>query len=417
MLKVCVIGLGHVGLPTAILLAQHKVRVYGVDIQKVIVDKINAVKAHIVEPDLQTILEEAVQSGYLSAHTQVQAADIFIIAVPTPIDSKHCPVISHIKAAAESMAPVLSKGNLIILESTSPVGTTEKLEQWLSSLRPDLTFPKSAGNAANIQLCYCPERVLPGNSMYELVHNERIIGGLTDKATQKACAFFEIFVKGHLHTSTARMAELAKLVENSFRDANIAFANEIALICHKLGIDCAELINLANKHPRVHILQPSSGVGGHCIPVDPWFLVHCAPHEAQLIHCARKINDERPLWIAEHIKKRIWHILTKNPHKSMAEFTVACLGLGYKANSKDIRNSPAVNIVQSIAGLGCQVQVVSNYVEKLPFNADNVYFCHLDTALSTADIICVLVEDENFVKAKERIGKHGNVIYAANLTL
>ena len=355
---ISMIGLGYIGLPTATLFASRKKKVIGVDISQHAVDTINQGKIHIVEPELDMLVHSAVTEGYLRATTQPEPADAFLIAVPTPFTDGHKPDLSYIEAAAQAIAPVLAKGNLVILESTSPVGTTEKLADWLAAARPDLTFPEQAGEEADIQIAYCPERVLPGKVVHELVANDRVIGGMTDKATEMACALYKTFVEGALVPTNARTAEMCKLTENSFRDVNIAFANELSMICDKPNIDVWELIALANRHPRVNILQPGAGVGGHCIAVDPWFIVDTTPNEARLIRTAREVNDHKPEWVLDKVKVAIADVLSEQPNKTMADVKVACLGLAFKPDIDDLRESPAVEITQHIAQLGCQVLAV-----------------------------------------------------------
>ena len=292
-----VIGLGYIGLPTAAVFASRKIRVIGVDVNKKAVDIINQGKIHIVEPDLDIAVHAAVMAGFLKATTIAEPADAFIVAVPTPFKGdNHEPDLSYIESACRSIAPVLAKGNLVILESTSPVGATEQMSAWLAELRPDLTFPQTTGEASDIRVAHCPERVLPGHVMRELIENDRVVGGLTAKCSEYAVALYKSFVQGACIVTNARTAEMAKLTENSFRDVNIAFANELSMICDELDINVWELIQLANRHPRVNILQPGPGVGGHCIAVDPWFIVSKTPEQARLIRTAREVNDSKPEW-------------------------------------------------------------------------------------------------------------------------
>ncbi|MFW6259280.1 MAG: UDP-N-acetyl-D-mannosamine dehydrogenase [Halochromatium sp.] len=305
-------------------------QVIGVDLSQRAVDTINAGRIHIVEPELDMLVRAAVQQGYLRATTTPEPADAFLIAVPTPFTDGHKPDLSYIQAAAHSIAPVLQAGNLVVLESTSPVGTTEQLATWLAEARPDLRFPQQAGDDADIQVAYCPERVLPGKVVHELVANDRVIGGLTRKASEQAVALYRIFVEGACIITNARTAELCKLTENSARDVSIAFANELSMICERLEIDVWELIALANRHPRINILQPSAGVGGHCIAVDPWFIVDSCPEQARLIRTAREVNDHKPQWVIDQIKLAIADALSAQPGKTMADIQVACLGLAFK---------------------------------------------------------------------------------------
>lgn len=414
---ISMIGLGYIGLPTATLFASRKKKVVGVDINQHAVDTINQGKIHIVEPELDMLVHSAVTEGYLRATTQPEPADAFLIAVPTPFTDGHKPDLSYIEAAAKAIAPVLAKGNLVILESTSPVGATEKLADWLAAARPDLSFPQQAGEEADIQIAYCPERVLPGKVVHELVANDRVIGGMTDKATEMASALYKTFVEGALVPTNARTAEMCKLTENSFRDVNIAFANELSMICDKLNIDVWELIALANRHPRVNILQPGAGVGGHCIAVDPWFIVDTTPNEARLIRTAREVNDHKPEWVLDKVKVAIADVLSEQPNKTMADVKVACLGLAFKPDIDDLRESPAVEITQHIAQLGCQVLAVEPYIETLPqkLGKAKLLLASLTDVLTTADVLCVLVKHQEFVAGRESIASHSKVVDSVGL--
>ena len=414
---ISMIGLGYIGLPTATLFAARKKKVIGVDISQHAVDTINQGKIHIVEPELDMLVHSAVTEGYLRATTQPEPADAFLIAVPTPFTDGHKPDLSYIEAAAKAIAPVLAKGNLVILESTSPVGTTEKLADWLAAARPDLSFPQQAGEEADIQIAYCPERVLPGKVVHELVANDRVIGGMTNKATEMASALYKTFVEGALVPTNARTAEMCKLTENSFRDVNIAFANELSMICDKLDIDVWELIRLANRHPRVNILQPGAGVGGHCIAVDPWFIVDTTPNEARIIRTAREVNDHKPEWVLEKVKAAIADVLAKKSGSTMADIKVACLGLAFKPDIDDLRESPAVEITQDISKLGCQVLAVEPNIAALPekLAAPNLSLAPLDAALWNADVVCVLVKHRPFIEAAAAIGQYANTIDAVGL--
>lgn len=403
------IGLGYIGLPTATLFASRRKKVIGVDVNAYAVDTINQGRIHIVEPELDMLVQAAVHGGYLRATLTPEPADAFLIAVPTPFLEGNKPDLSYIADAAKAIAPVLTKGNLVILESTSPVGTTEQLAQWLAEARPDLSFPQQAGEGADIQVAYCPERVLPGRVVHELVSNDRVIGGMTQKATEMAIELYRIFVEGALVPTNARTAEMCKLTENSFRDVNIAFANELSLICDRLNINVWELISLANRHPRVNILQPGAGVGGHCIAVDPWFIVDKTPEEARIVRLAREINDYKPEWVVEKVKAAIAGVLSLRPDARMADIKVACLGLAFKPDIDDLRESPAVHITKNIQKLGCQVLVVEPHVESLPktLGKENVCLTSLDSALKDADIVCVLVKHSQFVKQSASFtGKH-----------
>ena len=399
------IGLGYIGLPTAATLASRGVEVIGVDVSPRAVEAISRGKIHIVEPDLDAVVHQVVKDGKLRAVSQPQPAEVFILAVPTPFQGKHKPDLSYIKAAAKSIAPVLKKGNLVILESTSPVGTTENLSKWLAEARKDLTFPHNKGEKADIQLAYCPERVLPGKVLQELVQNDRIIGGLTLKATRMAKAVYQIFVTGQCLESDARTAEMAKLTENSFRDVNIAFANELSLICEKLHINVWELIELANHHPRVKILQPGPGVGGHCIAVDPWFIVDSAPKESRMIRTAREVNDGKPHRVVERIRAAVRK--SKRP-------VVACLGLAFKADIDDLRESPAVDIVRELAkDKKIKVLAVEPHVENLPpglSGIKNIELCEAEEALRRSSVAVLLVNHRAFLNLDRKLLKGKTLI-------
>lgn len=414
---ISVIGLGYIGLPTATLFASCKKKVIGVDINPHAVDTINQGKIHIVEPGLDMLVHSAVTEGYLRATTQPEPADAFLVAVPTPFTDGRKPDLSYIEAAAQSIATVLAKGNLVILESTSPVGTTEKLADWLAAVRSDLSFPQQAGEEADIQIAYCPERVLPGRVVHELVTNDRVIGGMTNKATEMACALYKTFVEGALMSTNNRTAEMCKLTENSFRDVNIAFANELSMICDKLDINVWDLIRLANRHPRVNILQPGAGVGGHCIAVDPWFIVDITPNEARLIRTAREVNDHKPHWVLEKVKAAIADCLVQKPGSTMADIKVACLGLAFKPDIDDLRESPAVEITQHIAKLGCQVLAVEPNIETLPqkLGKANLLLSSLTEVLANADVVCVLVKHRQFVACRESISGQPKIVDSVGL--
>ncbi|ERI32657.1 MULTISPECIES: UDP-N-acetyl-D-mannosamine dehydrogenase [Alcaligenes] len=402
------IGLGYIGLPTATLFASRRKKVIGVDVNAYAVDTINQGRIHIVEPELDMLVQAAVHGGYLRATLTPEPADAFLIAVPTPFLEGNKPDLSYIADAAKTIAPVLAKGNLVILESTSPVGTTEQLAQWLAEARPDLSFPQQAGEEADIQVAYCPERVLPGRVVHELVSNDRVIGGMTQKATEMAIELYRIFVEGALVPTNARTAEMCKLTENSFRDVNIAFANELSLICDRLNINVWELISLANRHPRVNILQPGAGVGGHCIAVDPWFIVDTTPEEARIIRMAREVNDYKPEWVVEKVKAAMAGVLAVRSDARMADVKVACLGLAFKPDIDDLRESPAALIARQLSNFGCQILAVEPNVDALPgkLAADNVSLVSLDFALDNADVVCVLVKHQPFIAAAEKIAKH-----------
>ncbi|AYR20683.1 UDP-N-acetyl-D-mannosamine dehydrogenase [Alcaligenes faecalis] len=413
------IGLGYIGLPTATLFASRRKKVIGVDVNAYAVDTINQGRIHIVEPELDMLVQAAVHGGYLRATLTPEAADAFLIAVPTPFLEGNKPDLSYIADAAKAIAPVLAKGNLVILESTSPVGTTEQLAQWLAEARPDLSFPQQAGEEADIQVAYCPERVLPGRVVHELVSNDRVIGGMTQKATEMAIELYRIFVEGALVPTNARTAEMCKLTENSFRDVNIAFANELSLICDRLNINVWELISLANRHPRVNILQPGAGVGGHCIAVDPWFIVDKTPEEARIVRLAREINDYKPEWVVEKVKAAIAGVLSLRPDARMADIKVACLGLAFKPDIDDLRESPALKITKKISEIGCQVQAVEPNVNVLPssLKAENIKLASLQEALVEADVICVLVKHKSFVENIDMILGKENMIDVVGLVV
>ena len=414
---ISMIGLGYIGLPTATLFASRKKKVIGVDINQHAVDTINQGKIHIVEPDLDMLVQAAVTSGYLRATTSPEPADAFLIAVPTPFTDGYKPDLSYIRAAAEMIAPTLQRDNLVVLESTSPVGTTEQLAEWLATSRPDLTFPQHAGESADVQIAYCPERVLPGRVIHELVANDRVIGGMTRAATFMAAALYKIFVRGDLIATNARTAEMCKLTENSFRDVNIAFANEISMICDTLDINVWELINLANRHPRVNILQPGTGVGGHCLAVDPWFIIDTTPSEARIIRMAREVNDRKPEWVLDKVKSAIADTLAQNTERTMANVKVACLGLAFKPDIDDLRESPAVEVSDHIIKLGCQVSVVEPNIENLPqiFQKSNVSLNTLGNVINTADVICILVKHREFIESHNAIAGFPRVIDAVGL--
>ena len=387
---VSMIGLGYIGLPTAAVLASRKIKVIGVDINQHAVDTINRGQIHILEPDLDIIVSVAVSQGYLRATTKPEPAEAFLIAVPTPFMGDHEPDVRFVEAAAMSIAQVLKKGDLVILESTSPVGTTEQMAEWLAQARPDLSFPQQKGDNADINIAYCPERVLPGKVVHELVHNDRVIGGMTPRCTYRAIQLYQIFVEAEFIATNARTAEMCKLTENSYRDVNIAFANELSLICDEIKINVWELIRLANRHPRVKILQPGPGVGGHCIAVDPWFIVNKSPETARLILTAREINDNKPLYVIEKIKAAASKL--KNPK-------IACLGLAFKADIDDLRESPAVEIVRHLSDLNiATLYVAEPHVQKLPeeLQRDCVVFASVEDAVATADIVLLLVNHQLF---------------------
>ena len=368
---ISVIGLGYIGLPTAVMFASRKKFVIGLDINKNTVDTINRGDIHIVEPKLDILVHKAVTEGHLRATTLAEPAEAFLIAVPTPFKKDFNtipqPDLSHIEAAATAIAPVLKKGDLVILESTSPIGATEKMAAWLSEVRTDLTFPQTHGDEADINVAHCPERVLPGNVVSELVENDRVIGGMSRTCSERAVELYKCFVKGNCVITNARTAEMVKLTENACRDVQIAFANELSIICDKLDIDVWELIALANHHPRINILQPGPGVGGHCIAVDPWFIVNRVPEQANLIRVAREINDGKPDWVIEKVKAEISHYLLTRASQPAKEIKIACLGLAFKPNIDDVRGSPALEITLKLSELGLgEVVAVEPHNAMLP---------------------------------------------------
>jgi len=393
---ISVIGLGYIGLPTAAVFASKGKHVIGVDINVHAVETINRGDIHIVEPELGDVVREAVQAGHLRATTQAEAADAFLIAVPTPFMGDHQPDLSYVKAAALSIAPVLKAGDLVILESTSPVGATEQMAEWLAEARHDLRFPQH-GDDCNVHIAYCPERVLPGKVMVELLDNDRVIGGMTPACSARASDLYRIFLRGECVETNARTAEMCKLTENSFRDVNIAFANELSLICAEQGINVWELIALANRHPRVNILQPGPGVGGHCIAVDPWFIVAQNPDLARLIRVAREVNDAKPTWVLDQVRQQLAECLTASG-KRASEVTIACFGLAFKPNIDDLRESPAMTVAHLIAEWhsGCTL-VVEPHVSKIPARlADEATLVSIDDALQQADILVMLVDHAQF---------------------
>ncbi|MFM5390154.1 UDP-N-acetyl-D-mannosamine dehydrogenase [Aeromonas dhakensis] len=399
---ISVIGLGYIGLPTAAMFASRKVNVIGVDVNQHAVDTINQGKIHIVEPELDMLVQAAVSQGYFKAVMAPEPADAFLIAVPTPFlpcaeGEIPAPDLTYIESACRGISPVLKKGDLVILESTSPVGATEQVAEWLAAARPDLSFPQTAGEEADVNVAHCPERVLPGHVVRELVQNDRVIGGISAKCSKRSVELYKIFVKGECIITNARTAEMAKLTENSSRDVQIAFANELSMICDKLSINVWELISLANRHPRVNILQPGPGVGGHCIAVDPWFIVSKTPAEARLIHMARVVNDSKPDWVIEKVKIAIADFLQANPDKTAKEITIACYGLAFKPDIDDLRESPAMQITQKIAKMHSgRVLAVEPNIEVIPPKLIGVELVELEMAACEADIQVLLVDHREF---------------------
>ena len=389
-LKVCVLGLGYIGLPTAAVIARTGARVVGVDVDAHVIDTVNSGRVHIEEIDLDGLVSGVVARGNLRASLDIVPADVFVIAVPTPFGENHAPDIGHVLKAATNVAIVLKAGNVVVLESTSPVGTTEKVAELLANLRPDLKIPGHCTGPADIAIAYCPERVLPGRILVELIDNDRVIGGMTPRCARKALQFYRRFVRGACVTTSAKAAEMTKLSENAFRDVNIAFANELSLIAEKMGVDVWEVIRLANRHPRVNILSPGPGVGGHCIAVDPWFLVSAAPDKTPLIRTAREVNDGKILHVVEHACA----LIDANPSAR-----VACLGLAFKANIDDFRESPALKVANALAHRYAErVAIVEPYARELPavLATTGALLIDIDSALEACDILIVLVDHDVF---------------------
>jgi UDP-N-acetyl-D-mannosaminuronic acid dehydrogenase len=380
---ICVVGLGYIGLPTAALLASNGYNVVGVDLNAHAVETINQGRIHIVEPDLDAFVRSAVSAQRLTAFTTPQAGDIYMICVPTPFHEDEAiprPNIDYVLAATRSIAPFIKAGDLVILESTSPVGTTDAMAEVLSQAGVDV---------AGIHMAYCPERVLPGKIMTELVENDRVVGGLTPAATAAVSAFYRTFVHGEVLETDARTAEMCKLTENSFRDVNIAFANELSMVCKKEGIDVWNLIRLANRHPRVNILQPGAGVGGHCIAVDPWFIVSRNPDTARLIRSAREVNNSKTDWVIDLIKIAVADASARLGRQAR----VACLGLAFKPDIDDLRESPAMHVAQALASAGYDVVAVEPNIE----SHESLKLTALDESLGSADVFAVLVKHRQFL--------------------
>ena len=384
--EVVTIGLGYIGLPTSALIASHGTNVLGVDINQSVVDTINQGKIHIVEPDLDAIVSKAVSKGFFKASTKPLSAKVYLIVVPTPFKGNHEPDISFVEAATKGIIPILKKGDLYIIESTSPIGTTEKMQKLIYASRPELE--------GSIHIAYCPERVLPGNVMHELVENDRVIGGVDETATEKAISFYKKYVKGELHATNARTAEMCKLVENSSRDSQIAFANELSLICDKAGINVWELINLANKHPRVNILQPGCGVGGHCIAVDPYFIVSDYPAESKMIGTAREVNNYKSFWCAEKIQNEKLQFELKHGRKPIT----ALMGLAFKPNIDDLRESPAKYIAQKVLQNSNNEE---HFIVEPNIESHSIYkLTDYKKAVNRADIVVFLVAHKEFINLK-----------------
>jgi len=389
--KICVLGLGYVGLPTAAIFASRGIQVFGVDTNIKTIETINQGKIHIIEPGLDLLVNKSVSTGRLSANSQPERSDAYIIAVPTPFEKTYKPNLTFIEAAVRSIAPVLQRGALVILESTSPIGTTEKICQWLAEERKDLSLPNKAGDDADIQVSHSPERVLPGNVLKEIINNDRVIGGISSNCARRTEQLYKIVIKGKCLLTTAATAEFIKLSENAYRDVNIAFANELSIVADKVGINIWQAIELANHHPRVNILQPGPGVGGHCIAVDPWFIVDSAPNNTALIQSARKVNDSKPEFIVDKI------LLAAQ--KTGAR-TIACFGLAYKADIDDFRESPALLITASLKKrFDGEVLVVEPNIKKLPdilSQEKGISLCSLNESLKRSQVVALLVDHREF---------------------
>lgn len=381
-MKACFMGLGYIGLPTSIIAAKHGIDVIGVDINEKVVEITNQGKLHIIEPGMEEMLQEVIADGKFKAYTTPQESDAYFMVVPTPFKGDHEPDTSYVEAATRAVLPLLKEGDLYVIESTSPIGTTEAMANIIFDERPELKD--------KIHIAYCPERVLPGNVIYELVHNDRVIGGLDPASTEKAIEFYSQFVQGQLHKTNSRTAEMCKLTENSSRDVQIAFANELSLICDKAGINVWELIELANKHPRVNILQPGCGVGGHCIAVDPYFITSDYPAESRIIATAREINNYKSMWCAEKVRNAILEFELKNNRKPL----VAMMGLAFKPNIDDLRESPSSHIVGKVMQIcnGANILVVEPNVKE-----HNVYkLTPYEEAFNKSDIIVMLTAHDKF---------------------
>lgn len=401
-MNICVIGLGYIGLPTASTFADKGISVIGVDVNETVVDDLKKGVLHIYEPDLRELVNATINKGKLSFSTSPVEADVYILAVPTPFKDNHKADLSYVQAAAESIAPFLTNGALVILESTSPVGTTEKIAEWICNIREDIFYTGADGIRSNtngtseVFFAHCPERVLPGHILYEIVNNDRIVGGINAKSSEMAKAVYGKICQGEIVLTDSRTAEMSKLTENSFRDVNIAFANELSMICDKLGINVWELIKLANRHPRVNILNPGPGVGGHCIAVDPWFIVDSVPDQSKLIRQAREINDFKPQYVLYKVNEAV---------KKVDNAVIAVLGLSFKANVDDLRESPALKIAEILANKGYHLKIVEPYVEELPKKLvmENVELTSLEAAIGASDIVLGLVDHKEFCKIDRKL--------------
>ena len=399
----CVVGLGTIGLPTAVLIANEQIPVLGVDAQKDVVDRVNGGQLRFVEPGLESLLRRALSVGNFRASTEPEVASVYLICVPTPTLPDHRPDTRQLDAAVAAVAQVMRRGALLVIESGSPVGTTEHVRDRLAALRPDLQMPYRDQEGADIAIAYCAERALMGRLIDEIEHNDRVIGGVTPNCARKVLAFYERFVRGRCFTTDTRTAELCKLAENAYRDVKIAYANELSMICDRFQIDAKELILLANLHPRVNILQPGPGVGGHCIPVDPWFIIHGAQNESRLIRSARNVNLSKTKWVVEKIRNHLQQRLLRPPERSAKELTIAFLGLTFKPDVDDLRESPAVEIALEVAqSHPGEVWAVDPYVDQLPASLKGrVRLTDLAYARSKADIVVLLVRHAAFMSVSK----------------
>jgi UDP-N-acetyl-D-mannosaminuronic acid dehydrogenase len=404
--RLAILGLGYIGLPTAVALATRGIEVVGVDVNPQVVASISRGEVTFAEPDLAIAVSGAVALGRLTATTETPEADAYVIAVPTPFNEDRSADLSYVKAAAEQIAPKLKAGAIVVLESTSPPGTTERVAQWIGALRPDLRMPSATERSADLFVAHCPERVLPGRIMIEMITNDRVVGGLTPRCAEKAASIYRVFAQGEILLTDAASAEMAKLAENAYRDVSLAFANELSLICESLHIDVWEVIRLANRHPRVSILNPGPGVGGHCIPVDPWFIISAAPTLSPLMRAARKINDSRPRQVADQVVARSQRFRAP---------TIACLGLTFKANVDDVRESPAIEVVEHLAAALPETEILISdpFVQSMPKKLcghSNIRLEDSRVAVDNADIVVLLVEHDPF-KSLRHTRLNGKVLY------